>query len=394
MELGAWVHDIDPWLVRFPGWSPLQGIRWYGTSYALGFLVGFLVLRWLAKRGAILIPKARVADVVIMFAFGAVIGGRLGYAVFYQPELFWTFESTLPWWGLLDLSSGGMASHGGMLGVALAALLISRGFKDDKGVRQGRCSFWHVIDAGVLSAPFGLLFGRLANFINGELLGRIVAMPGEKGPWWSVRFPQEIEFTEGGGLYSRPIAMLPEPQSQQMYAGLVETVRDYRMSSTDSDVTALMRMIETIQSGSGESALEAARALEPYLAARAPSQLLQALAEGVVVGLIVWFVARLPRKPGVITAWFLVSYGALRIATEVVRLPDAHFEVGRPGGLSRGQWLSLVMILGGLALLAFAARRGRERIGGWLRSTSSPGALPSEAGDQESGAEAGADERD
>jgi len=385
MELGAWVHDIDPWLVRFPDWSPLPGIRWYGASYALGFLAGFLVLRWLAKRGAILIPKERVGDMVIMIAFGAVIGGRLGYAAFYQPALFWTFEPSLPWWGLLDLSSGGMASHGGMIGIILAAWLVSRGFKDEEGVRRGRCPVMHVLDASVLAGPIGVLFGRLANFINGELLGRIVAMPGEAAPWWSVRFPQEIEYTLDGGLYSEPIASMPAEQSRELYTGLVGAVREYGRLE-DTDAMAFERMLAAIQSGSGE----AASALEPFLSARAPSQLLQALAEGIVVLAVVWFVARLPRRPGVVSAWFLISYGVLRIATEFVRLPDAHLAVGRPAGLSRGQWLSLVMVFGGVGLLVVAVRSGRERLGGWLRG----GALATDAGDEQGDRESGADERE
>jgi prolipoprotein diacylglyceryltransferase len=113
-------------------------------------------------------------------------------------------------------------------------------------------------------------------------------------------------------------------------------------------------------------------ALEPLLTSRHPSQVYQAVAEGLVVGVVVWFVARVPRKAGVVMAWWLMVYGVLRVVTEVWRLPDAQFAEGRPLGLSRGQWLSVGMFVLGALVLVIAVRRGGEKMGGWLR----PAPLP------------------
>ena len=171
MMLAAWVHNIDPFIFKF---TDSFGPRWYGMAYAAGFVVGYVVLRWLAKRNASLIPVQRVGDSIVLIALGVVVGGRVGYAVFYQPALFWTFSDSLPWWGLLDLTQGGMASHGGMLGVIAAAMFIARGWVDETGQRVGRAPLLHVLDLLCLLAPFGLFFGRIANFVNGMSLNVMV----------------------------------------------------------------------------------------------------------------------------------------------------------------------------------------------------------------------------
>ena len=358
MTLAAWVHNIDPFLVRF---TDTFALRWYGMSYLAGFALGYVLLRWMAKRGSARIPVHRVADSIFIIALGVIVGGRLGYAVFYRPDLFWSFSRSLPWWDLLDLSEGGMASHGGMIGIGIAAWLVSRGFKDDTGVRRGRTPVLHVLDLLCLLGPIGLFFGRIANFINGELLGRIVAGPGESGPWWAVRFPQEIVAAPDGRLYTDHLT--PELRSR-----LVQDIQPLMLPG-DTLARGYARMVEAVQAGSAEKAEQLSR----YLTARHPSQLYQALAEGIVVGLVVWWVGRRPRRPGVVGGWFLISYGLLRILTEIWRLPDAHFDIGRPGGLSRGQWLSALMVLAGLTLLAIIQRRVSPKLGGWLvRSPAQP----------------------
>ncbi|HED52720.1 MAG TPA: prolipoprotein diacylglyceryl transferase [Phycisphaerales bacterium] len=348
VTLAAWLHDIDPFLIRFSGDF---GLRWYGLSYAAGFVLAWLALRFLAGRGAVLIPKDRLSDAIIYAALGAVVGGRLGYVLFYQPSLLWTITDAFPFWGVLSLNHGGMASHGGMIGVAIAAFLVSRGFKDEQGVRSEPVPLLHVFDLYALVAPFGLMLGRIANFINGELLGKVVAKPGEEAPWWAVRFPQEIGSGHDLGLRT--------PEQERQLTALLDT---YRLPDQPAGA-GLQHIIENIQSGS----TEAARQLEPLLSARVPSQLIQAIAEGVVLGLVLWIIAHKPRQPGVISAWFLICYGVLRIATEFVRLPDP----GISGlfGLSRGQTLSSIMILLGIALLAGVVRRSAPKVGGWGRGS-------------------------
>lgn len=108
--------------------------------------------------------------------------------------------------------------------------------------------------------------------------------------------------------------------------------------------------------------------LTPLLSARVPSQLIQALAEGPLLFVLLWAVWAKPRKPGVVGATFLMGYGVQRVITEIWRLPDAQFAVGRPLGLSRGQWLSAAMVAGGVAMLVWALRRPSAKLGGWLRA--------------------------
>ncbi|MCC6659674.1 MAG: prolipoprotein diacylglyceryl transferase [Phycisphaerales bacterium] len=343
MTLASWLHDLSPFAVPFGGGL---GIRWYGISYALGFLVGWLLLRWLSRRGATLIPPDRVGDVILYAVVGVVAGGRLGYALFYKPALFWTFSHSAPWWGLLAVNEGGMSSHGGMIGIIIAAWCIARGRTAPDGSRSGRVPMLHVLDVLTMIGPAGLFFGRLANFVNGELLGKIVALPGQPAPWWAVRFPQE--YLEG---MEPPLT----PQQQSQLSALVAPFQ----RAGDSFEDAMRRVIERLQHG--DAAIRAQ--LEPLVSARHPSQLYQAAAEGLVVGAIVWFIARRPRLPGVVGCWFLISYGVLRVVTELWRLPDSN--LGRPYGLSRGQWLSVLMVAAGLVALTIIKRRGGAKVGGW-----------------------------
>lgn len=349
VTLGAWLHDLSPFALRISGDF---GIRWYGLSYALGFFLAWVALRFLHARGAALLPRERLTDAIIYAALGAVVGGRLGYILFYQPELLWMFEASPPFWGALMLNHGGMASHGGMLGVFVAGVLVSRGVRTESGERVGRVPMLHVFDLYALATPFGLMLGRLANFVNGELLGKVVSMPGEEAPWWAVRFPQEIGSGHDAGLRT------PE----QEYA-LDELIREYSLPS-QSPGEALEAVIAKLQAGSSE----VAQRIEPLLSARHPSQLYQALAEGVVLGCVLWFVARRARKPGVVSAMFLICYGLLRIATEFVRLPDPG--VGGLAGLSRGQLLSAGMVALGLAVLVVVRKRAAAPVPGWARGRS------------------------
>jgi phosphatidylglycerol:prolipoprotein diacylglycerol transferase len=274
--------------------------------------------------------------------------------LFYDPTLIWSFRADFPWWGVLRLSEGGMASHGGMLGVILATWFVARGPRDRAtGARPQRVSWLHVLDLAAVACTPGLFFGRVANFVNGELLGRIVAMPGQPAPWWSVKFPQEV--------YSGH-----EPTPDQ--PALVERALAPLARAGESGGETFDRVLGAIQSG---RAPEAARTLEPLLSARHPSQLYQAAAEGLVLGAVLWLLWRRPRRAGVIGAMFMAVYGVLRIVTEFWRLPDADLAVQRVLGLSRGQWLSVAMVLVGAGALAVFRWRDRRSPGpvfaGWGR---------------------------
>jgi phosphatidylglycerol:prolipoprotein diacylglycerol transferase len=345
MTLAAWLHDLSPFVFRISG---SFGLRWYGLAYAIGFVIGYFILRALAKRRLVLIPPERVLDALMLIVAGVVVGGRLGYVLLYEPSLLWSFSPDLPWWGVLQLQRGGMASHGGMVGVIVACWWISRGWKNNQGQIEDRCPLLHVLDAMVLAAPPGLMLGRIANFINGELLGRIVAGPGEPAPWWAVRFPQEV--------LSGHAPKLTVEQTQRLMA-LVDRVA----LPSESFSEGYGRLLRKIQAGSTELGDQ----LAPLLSARHPSQLYQAFAEGIVLGVVLWWIWRRPRLPGVVGCWFLIVYGVLRITTEYWRLPDAHLARQRIMGLSRGQWFSAIMVIAGLGLLYWIIRRGGQRLGGW-----------------------------
>ncbi len=343
----AWVNDLDPVLLPIAG--PLA-IRWYGLAYLGGFAIAFLILKFLAKRGALRIPPNTAFDALVTLVIGVLVGGRVGYALFYDPTLF-GFSADPPFWRLLALNQGGMASHGGMIGVAAALFIIAR--------RSG-APFLNIADAATIAAAPGLLLGRLANFVNGELLGRIVADPGEPAPWFAVRFPTE--------LANRPAelaARLSNEQLDRLNALLAPIAQqlEARLGAPPSDRAVFAAAVERVRAGDEQFTQQ----LGELLTSRHPSQLYQAFAEGLLVFVVLAIVSAKPRRAGTTSAAFLITYGIGRIATEFYRLPDVG--VATTLGLSRGQLLSSVMIAGGVALLIFVRRANTPVMGGWLRPT-------------------------
>lgn len=335
MTLAAWLHTLSPFILRF---SENAGIRWYGVAYLSGFAFAYFILLRLARKGRVGIPAERVGDAMMWLIMGVLIGGRLGFVLFYEPHKLWTFTSSAPFWDVLAIHHGGMASHGGMLGVVVAGWRISRGWPTQDGRIVGVTSVWHLLDIAAIISPFGLFFGRIANFINGELLGKIQTPPGVEGPWWTVQFPQEI-LTRHAPVYT---------DAQQQ--ALDSLAAQYIVPGVETRFADLyVKLVE--------HASENAAALKPLLASRHPSQLFQAAAEGLVVGVLVWIAWTRSKIAGVTGGVFLIAYGVLRIATEFSRLPDAEFANGRPLGLSRGQWLSVAMIIAGLAVLAWVLKK-------------------------------------
>ena len=344
MTDASWLHTIDPFVFQF---GPGVGVRWYGVAYLAGFAFAWWLLRALARRRLILLTPEQAGDAMLALVVGVFVGGRVGYVLFYQPSLLFEFTSTLPWWSLLAINKGGMSSHGGMIGVVLASLWIARRTKTPP---------LHVMDLVVFSAPAGLFFGRLANFVNGELLGRIVALPGEAGPWWSVRFPQE--------LLSAHAPDVTAEQQRELLSLLDVVAPGWTADNGVGYVGAVDQLITAVQRGSGDIQAQ----LAPLLAARHPSQLYQAVAEGPVIFVILALIWRLPRRPGVIGSWFLIIYGALRFITEHWRLPDDHLTVQTILGLTRGQWFSVIMIVIGVVMLTLVIpKRNDSPIGGWGR---------------------------
>lgn len=331
--LGVWVHDLDPVVVHL--WGDFA-IRWYGLAYIAGFLLAYLLLRMLAKRHLLQIPYDAIPDLMLAVMIGTLVGGRLGYVLIYDPQLLMTFDKSPPWWGLLAINRGGMASHGGMVGIVLGALWFARKYK---------APALHTLDALALVAPIGIFFGRMANFVNGELLGRIVRLgAGEPPPWWAIKYPQEL-------VERREEALSMMSVEQRM-----------ALENLESMYGGPEMLVGEVRRGNGVVRTQ----LEPLLNARHPSQLYQAFFEGVLLLAALWLIWRRPRRAGVIGAWFLILYGIGRVFTEFYRLPDAHLLTPRVMGLSRGQWLSAAMVvIGALMLGVVAAMKRGEKLGGW-----------------------------
>ncbi|QYY36506.1 prolipoprotein diacylglyceryl transferase [Ruficoccus sp. ZRK36] len=188
------VCDFDPFLIRFPEWMPVPGIRWYGLAYVMGFIVGALLLRLYYKRGRSPLNPDQQMSLMTYLIIGTLVGGRLGYMLLYVPGEF--FRNPLLFFKVWD---GGMASHGGFVGIYLAVLLYARRVKQ---------SFRFIADITVTLAPAGILFGRLANFINGELWGKITDVP------WAFIFPKSME-----GV---PLWQIPPRHPSQLYEAALE----------------------------------------------------------------------------------------------------------------------------------------------------------------------------
>ncbi|MFZ4572952.1 MAG: prolipoprotein diacylglyceryl transferase [Phycisphaerales bacterium] len=340
----GWFHTLDPIIFRISG---ELAVRWYGVAYITGFILAYFWMQALSRRKLTPLSPAYLMDALTWLVMGVILGGRFGYVLFYSPELLITFSKSFPFWGVLMLNRGGMASHGGMIGVALACVALALR-RDERGERP---QMLHLFDVCALVCTPGLGLGRLANFVNGELLGRVVAPPGQKGPWWSVQYPQEV--LEGHA---------PKLDNAQASA-LLDLCAD--MAPGQRFEAAYQRVLDLLHHGPAARKAEIIERLSPLVSSRHPSQLYQAFAESVVLGAALWFIWRRPRSPGVIAASFLIIYGAGRIITEFWRLPDADLALQRIAGLSRGQWLSAGMILIGGAALALISRRSAPKMGGW-----------------------------
>ncbi|MDZ4348188.1 MAG: prolipoprotein diacylglyceryl transferase [Xanthomonadaceae bacterium] len=279
------LHDIDPIALPLPFWP--HGIHWYGLMY----LAAFATAWWLGSRR---VRQGRLpgvdgnafSDLLFYGMFGVVLGGRIGYVLFYA------FNDLLadPLM-LVRIHEGGMSFHGGLLGVMVAVGWWSW--------RQ-RIHLFDTLDFVAPIVPLGLGFGRIGNYIGGELWGRLTGGNG------GVVFPDS----------------LPPP-----YVGM--------------DMAQLRQ-------------LHASGALDEF--ARYPSQLYQAALEGVVLFGILWLLSRQPRRRYLISGAFALFYGLFRFAVEFVRQPDAHIGYLYGDWLTMGQVLSMPLIAIGLGLMLLSRR--------------------------------------
>jgi phosphatidylglycerol:prolipoprotein diacylglycerol transferase len=306
MMLAYYVHDLSPFLLKFGGF----GIRWYGMAYLAGFVIGTLLYRHLARRGFSDLQPTQVADFITMAAlFGVLLGGRLGYMLFYDTEGF-LHDPLL----IFRVWEGGMASHGGILGLAVFTLWYAR--------RHG-LSWRNLSDNIVVVAPVGIFLGRLANFINGELYGRITDVG------WAMQFPKEILAWSAG-------------RQEELVL---------RATSIDPTLDSPGALIEGVSSSPALRELLAAQ-----LPPRYPSQLVEALLEGAFLFALLWILrTRVRLSDGVLTGVFLIGYAVVRIFGECVREPDSSMV----GVFTKGQFLSLFMIAAGLLFLLSARLRPR-----------------------------------
>jgi len=268
--------EIDPVALSV---GPLS-IKWYGLSYMAGLILGWLYVRRLLtqtrlwKNDTPPFGVARVDDLLVYMALAVIVGGRLGYVLLYEPDVYLARPLDI-----LKVWKGGMSFHGAILGSAVGLWLFARRY----GV-----SPWSAMDVCAAANPIGLFFGRLANFINGELFGRVSDVP------WAMVFPN--------AKYFYP-------------------------------------------------------AIEP--APRHPSQLYEALLEGIVLFLVLRFLTHhreALKTPGLATGVFLAGYALARIAAEVFREP--HFgHALNIGPVTAGQLYSLPMLALGLYFI-WRARSG------------------------------------
>ena len=278
-------------------------LRWYALAYIAGLLLGWRLIVALMKRPE-LWPQNRspmeprqVEDLLTWVILGVVIGGRLGFVLFYKPGYYLANPAEI-----LAVWEGGMSFHGGLIGVVIAAWIYT-----------GRHTIARMsaADALAIAAPPGLLFGRLANFINGELWGRPGDVP------WAMKFPT---MCVDPGWQGCPVL------GEWFYYG-----------------TEI---------------------------ARHPSQLYEAALEGLLLGaVLLWLALRRGalKRPGFIAGTFFAGYGIARFIVEYFRQADAQFVspenpigfvVGQGViGLTMGQLLSLPMILLGVGLIVLARRR-------------------------------------
>lgn len=253
--------QIDPVVFSL---GPLQ-VHWYGLMYLIGIGGGW----WLAaQRVRSFDPnwtRDTLSDLIFWIALGVIVGGRLGYVLFYDLEAYVRDPSLI-----LQIWRGGMSFHGGFIGVMLCCWFFAR--------RHGK-KFFELMDFIAPLVPLGLGAGRIGNFINAELWGKPTDLP------WAMIFPTD-----------------------------------------------------------------------PAQLARHPSQLYQFALEGIALFVILWVFSRKPRPMMAVSGMFALWYGIFRFLVEFVRMPDPQLGYLAWGWVTMGQILCLPMILGGLALLAFAYR--------------------------------------
>lgn len=257
-------QNLDPVALSL---GPLV-VRWYGLAYVAGFALAAFIIYRIARRWRLGLTMDDLLTLMICAIVGVVVGGRLGYVLFYGDGYYFAHPLEI-----LAFNQGGMSFHGGLVGLLAGGAVAAR---------LTRVPYLTLADLGAIAAPLGLFFGRCANFVNGELWGAPT-----DGPW--------------GVVFGGAAGMMP----------------------------------------------------------RHPSQLYEAVLEGLVIFCVLFALSRrLPPRPrGTFVGVFLVLYGIFRFLIEFVREPDVQLGYLWGGWLTMGQLLSAPLVVAGIALLAYAARR-------------------------------------
>ena len=252
-------------------------IRWYSLSYLAMILLGYWYLGKMIKLPGAPMSQNHADDLILYMTLGVILGGRLGYILFYDQSLL-SFSRFYRVW------EGGMSLHGGTLGVLFALWLF---------VRRHKLSYLRICDYIACCVPFGTFLVRIANFVNGELWGRGTDVS------WAMRFPEVVN---GATILGPP---------------------------------------------------------------RHPSQLYEAVFEGLLMAAILWplfWKSDARYKPGFLFGTAAIVYGLSRFSIEFFRQPDSQLQwLADQSGLSMGQWLTIPMILVGL-FLVFTANKRRQRV--------------------------------
>ena len=275
--------QFDPVLISI---GPLA-IRWYALSYIVGFILFTILGRRRIAQGNSVFTKEMLDDFLTWGILGVILGGRIGYVLFYK------FSDYLA--NPLDIFKvweGGMSFHGGFLGVVVTMWLFGR---------KHNISILKLMDTVAPLVPLGLASGRIGNFINGELWGRVT----ELNAFWAMGFPQ-ARYEDAEAAAHNPL--------------WAEWLQQYGMLP------------------------------------RHPSQLYQFALEGICLFVIVWIFSKKPRPAGQTAALFLGGYGLFRFIAEFARQPDDYLGL-LTLGLSMGQWLSVPMIvLGAIGFVWFGRK--------------------------------------
>lgn len=234
-------------------------MHWYGIMYLIGFGVGWALARWRASKPGSGWTGRDVDDLLTQVMLGCIIGGRLGYVCFYDPGAY--IRDPLE---IIKIWHGGMSFHGGLIGALAAFWLFARAHHK---------SFLEVSDFVAPLVPQAIMWGRLGNFINGELWGKTTALP------WGIIFPS-------GG---------PAP--------------------------------------------------------RHPTQLYEALFEGLALFIAIWIYSGKPRRPGAVSGFFAIGYALARMFVEFLRMPDAHIGYLALNWVTMGQVLCLPVLAVGIWLM-------------------------------------------